>query len=66
VAQATDVAVVCGVLRPLIREVSGSNLSTTETAVLIFYVRRRLWSRDAMVADLVLEHLHISSRRVAQ
>lgn len=30
---ATDVAVVCGVLRSLIREVPGSNLSTTKSAV---------------------------------
>ena len=34
-----------------IREVPGSNLSTTETLVLILYVRRCLWSRDAMVAE---------------
>jgi hypothetical protein len=57
---------VCGVLLSLIREVPGSNHSTTETAMLVLYVRRRLWSRDAMLADLVLEHLPDSSRRVAQ
>jgi len=62
----TDVAVVCGVLPSLIREVPGSNLSTTETIVLILRVRRRLWSRDALVADLVLEHPPNSSHRVAQ
>jgi len=39
---ATDVAVVCGVLPSLIREVPGSNLSTTETTVLMLYVCRRL------------------------
>jgi hypothetical protein len=48
--KATGVAVVCGVLPSLIWEVPGSNLSTAETLVLILYVRRRLWSRDAMVA----------------
>jgi len=47
---ATGVTIVCGVGPSLIREVRGSNLSTTETPVLILYVRRRLCSRDAMVA----------------